>query len=754
MNKGDTHNTAAKHTRTKPLVSFSQPLLQVFFSSKSSLPNPHFIRSFGDQRFPAMADEKPPVVAEKTLHPTSLCNTTSISRTLRSIQPAHYLFKVESLSVLLNTDIEKYESGSFEVGGYKWSLCIYPNGNKKSDGEGHISLYLEISDAQNLPLGWEVTVNFKFFVFNHIDEKYLTVQDADGKVRHFNAMKTRCGFAQFLSLDVLKDPCNGYLMDDSCIFGAEVFVIKYSGKGESLSMIKDPVDGTFTWTIENFSALNQEVLYSEIFTVKDLKWKLVVYPKGNNKAKNKSLSLFLELTNRETLHQRKLYTAFELLIKDQCNDENVKPSHVKSNGKVWFRDTNKSWGFHNVLYWFLLLFSSLTNPKRISNPPSKHVLTCREYQLPSTNHQNIPFLPRSTPSAVFFPSKSTLPTHFIQSFGDQRFPAMADEKPPVVAEKTLHPTSIFNSTTSISRTLRSIKPAHYLFRVESVSVLLNTDIEKYESGSFKVGGYRWRLCLYPNGNKKSGGEDHISLYLEISDAQKLPVGWEVTVNFKLFVFNHIHEKYLTVQDADGKVRDFNVMKSRCGFAQFLSLDVLKDPCNGYLMDDSCIFGAEVFVIKYSGKGECLSMIKDPDDGTFTWVIENFSTLNEEVLYSETFTIKEIKWKLSLYPKGNGKVKNKSLCLFLELADCETLHHQRKLYTEFELLIKDQCNDENVEPSHVKSNAKVWFCDSNKEWGFADMVSLSDLNDKSKDFLLNDSLIVEAKILLMMHSKNI
>ena len=47
-------------------------------------------------------------------------NIEAISRTLRSIQPAHYLFKVESLSVLLNTDIEKYESGSFEVGGYKW----------------------------------------------------------------------------------------------------------------------------------------------------------------------------------------------------------------------------------------------------------------------------------------------------------------------------------------------------------------------------------------------------------------------------------------------------------------------------------------------------------------------------------------------------------------------------------------------------------------------------------------------------------
>ena len=61
------------------------------------------------------------------------------------------------------------------------------------------------------------------------------------------------------------------------------------------------------------------------------------------------------------------------------------------------------------------------------------------------------------------------------------------------------------------------------------------------------------------------------------------------------------------------------------------------------MDDSCIFGAEVFVIKYSGKGECLSMIKDPVDGTFTWVIENFSTLKEEVLHSEIFNVKEYKW---------------------------------------------------------------------------------------------------------------
>lgn len=55
-------------------------------------------------------------------------------------------------------------------------LCLYPKGNKKSNGEGYMSLYLQISDTENLPLDWKVTVNFKLFALNHINEEYLTVQ--------------------------------------------------------------------------------------------------------------------------------------------------------------------------------------------------------------------------------------------------------------------------------------------------------------------------------------------------------------------------------------------------------------------------------------------------------------------------------------------------------------------------------------------------------------------------------------------------
>lgn len=39
-------------------------------------------------------------------------------------------------------------------------------------------------------------------------------------------MKTEWGFDRFLRIQTLTDPSNGYIRDDFCLFGAEVFVIK------------------------------------------------------------------------------------------------------------------------------------------------------------------------------------------------------------------------------------------------------------------------------------------------------------------------------------------------------------------------------------------------------------------------------------------------------------------------------------------------------------------------------------------------
>ena len=61
-------------------------------------------------------------------------------------------------------------------------------------------------------------------------------------------------------------------------------------------------------------------------------------------------------------------------------------------------------------------------------------------------------------------------------------------------------------------------------------------------------------------------------------------------------------------DAMGKERRFNGVKLEWGFDKFIPLEAFNDASNGYFVDDTCVFGAEVFVKERNIiKGECLSM---------------------------------------------------------------------------------------------------------------------------------------------------
>ncbi|CAL5329409.1 unnamed protein product [Camellia sinensis] len=327
--------------------------------------------------------------------------------------------------------------------------------------------------------------------------------------------------------------------------------------------------------------------------------------------------------------------------------------------------------------------------------------------------------------------------------------------------ETFHLIANNNCAIGILRSLRDVPPAHYTLKMESFSLFLNTNIENYESSVFEADGFKWKLSLYPKGNMKRGVNGHISLYLAIAEAKTLPLGWEVNANFKLFVYNHIQDKYLTIQDVEGGIRRFHRMKTEWGFDELVPLDSFTDASKGYLLDDCCVFGAEVFVIKYYGKGESVSMMKDPLNKGYTWQISkfsamdkeflltwkitNFSTIENESLLSEEVVFGEHKWQLSLYPKGLGTAKGKSLSVFLKLADWETIPSEQKVYAEYKFVIRDQ-----VQSNHFYKDEEVvknWFVPSGIGYGYRDFLSLSDLNDTSKGFLVNDAIIVEAEIKL-------
>ncbi|KDP40940.1 hypothetical protein JCGZ_24939 [Jatropha curcas] len=115
----------------------------------------------------------------------------------------------------------------------------YPNGDTTKNGYGHISLYLAMVETEAALKGNQVDVTLKFFVYDHIRDEYLTIEE--GKVKNYHYLKTEHGFDQLLPLTTFEDPSNGYLVDDCCVLGVEVHVLKFAGsKGEKIKIIAEP----------------------------------------------------------------------------------------------------------------------------------------------------------------------------------------------------------------------------------------------------------------------------------------------------------------------------------------------------------------------------------------------------------------------------------------------------------------------------------------------------------------------------------
>ncbi|KAK4796442.1 hypothetical protein SAY86_028768 [Trapa natans] len=130
------------------------------------------------------------------------------------------------------------------------------------------------------------------------------------------------------------------------------------------------------------------------------------------------------------------------------------------------------------------------------------------------------------------------------------------------------------------------------------------------------------------------------------------------------------------------------MKPESGLDQFIPLKTFNDSRNGYLVDDMCVLGAEVFVSKEksTGNGEGLTMLKDGVRDKYIWKIENFSSLDKEYYDSKQFAAGNYKWNLRFYPNGKGQKASGS--------GATSLCTGTKVLAEFTLRILDQVQARN------------------------------------------------------------
>ncbi|XP_031261659.1 MATH domain and coiled-coil domain-containing protein At3g58400-like [Pistacia vera] len=236
----------------------------------------------------------------------------------RDAPPSHYLFKIESFSLLSKAPLPKYTSNQFDAEGYKWKLSLYPVGDKHNDGEGFISIYLALVETSSFSFGWDVNVVFNFFILNQLQNRYVTVRE--WTERRYHAMKTEWGITKFMDLETFHNPFKGYLIDDTCVFGAEVFVVRSTFKRECLSMVKEPATCFHIWKVNNFSTLSDDYHYSSRFG--DQQWGVCLHPKGAGEAKGSYISLYL-YTFAGIPETAKWFVNFILRVKDQMNGEDI-----------------------------------------------------------------------------------------------------------------------------------------------------------------------------------------------------------------------------------------------------------------------------------------------------------------------------------------------------------------------------------------------------------------------------------------------
>uniref|UniRef100_A0A803PXL5 MATH domain-containing protein n=1 Tax=Cannabis sativa TaxID=3483 RepID=A0A803PXL5_CANSA len=295
--------------------------------------------------------------------------------------------------------------------------------------------------------------------------------------------------------------------------------------------------------------------------------------------------------------------------------------------------------------------------------------------------------------------------------------------------------------TEISRCMRNVPPSHYLMKVKSFS-LLSKSKEKHGSS------YKWRLSFYPNGDKRLiTDNNYISLYLTICETETLPNGWEVNVNFSLFIYNHLHDNYLTLQ----ATRRFHKIKKEWGFHKIESVESFKNVSNGYLHNDCCVFGAEVFIIDPTPSFETLSVFErgDISNPIFRWEIKEFSKIMDKDSYSsEEFSSGGANWYLMIFPNGDESTDGKSLGVFLMIVDDDSFLNNSTVYAEYSLRVIDKVNSKHKKRSVLRD----CFRCGKGGWGFPNFILLENLHKSSNGYVVNDTLIVEVEFYLVSQTK--
>ncbi|CAN6984567.1 unnamed protein product [Brassica oleracea var. botrytis] len=245
------------------------------------------------------------------------------------------------------------------------------------------------------------------------------------------------------------------------------------------------------------------------------------------------------------------------------------------------------------------------------------------------------------------------------------------------------------------------------------------------------------------GDKDYTYTSYVSLYARIDDSNIID-SQVLYAEINFFVYNYIHKAYYYYQDLEPIM--FHSFETKRGVKQFLPTAWFTAPWApyGYISEGGeCVFGIDVFVAPPFNKWENFSYDENISNPIFNWNITYVSTIHIDPYTSEPFSSGGRNWVLKVYPNGYGIGTGNSLSLYL------LSESNGNDYVRAKLRVLNQYSS-----NHVEKQVEGWSNVAENGWGFDKFISLSDLEDRTKIFVVNDLLKVEVTIMAFSKTNSI
>ncbi|KAG0473404.1 hypothetical protein HPP92_014759 [Vanilla planifolia] len=467
------------------------------------------------------------------------------------------------------------------------------------------------------------------------------------------------------------------------------------------------------WSVAQFPRAKARALWSRYFEVGGYDCRLLIYPKGDSQALPGYFSIYLQIVDPRGSSSSKwdCFASYRLSVVNLLDDS----KSITRDSWHRFSSKKKSHGWCDFTP-----SSAILDPRAgfLSSPSDSLLITADILLL----HESISFS-RDSPSTTTFDLSASSPT----ASGD-------------------------------------VLSGKFTWKVYNFSLFRDMiKTQKIMSPTFPAGDCNLRISVYQS---SVSGVDHLSMCLESKETDKtLLPDRSCWCLFRMSVLsqrpsgtNHVHRDSYGRFAADSKGGD----NTSLGWNDYMRMSEFLEHESGYLVDDTAVFSTSFHVIKESSSfsknpgmmlgGRAATRKSDGHFGKFTWRIENFTRLKDLLkkrkitglcVKSKRFQIGNRDCRLIVYPRGQSQPPC-HLSVFLEVTDSRNTTCDWSCFVSHRLSVVNQ----KMEEKSLTKESQNRYSKAAKDWGWREFVTLTSLFDQDSGFLVQDTVVFSAEVLIL------